>query len=154
MTATQFVHRLVWFVLAVWMLGLSGMVGFWMTDRTLPSVTYSIRPVSNEVWQGRFISVEWVIDRVKYCETTRSDHIIDAKNERWSMPQQQFVMQPGPLGREKIVTLTPIPMWIPTGQATLRVQLAYYCNPMQKWFTGPVTETSEVRFEIIPALEK
>lgn len=149
MSVTTCLRRTMFTLLVIWLGLWSGLAGYWFTDARLPGVILSTEAVRFDVPQGKLLAVRWVAERKHYCETTRNDYIIDSTGVRTTIPSQIFPRQPGPLGRDMFVTLTPVPSWLPLGPAVLRTQLVYVCNPVQRYITEGLVDSVETHFNVV-----
>lgn len=137
-------------LMALWPLVLAGFVGWWASDRNFPTHTMSAVGLRDTAVAGRMFPVKWEVERNEFCWTKRSDYIFDKDDVRYTIPQQVFQSQPGPLGYEKFVTMTPVPADVPPGPARLRVIFNYVCNPLQWVLPLPPVTTPDIPFTVLP----
>lgn len=149
MNVTTCLRRTLFALLVIWLGLWSGLMGYWFTDTGLPGTVLSTEAVQFDAVQGKLLAVRWVVERKHYCKTTRNDYIVDSTGVRTTVPSQTFTRQPGPLGRDTFITLTPVPHWLPVGPAVLRTQLVYVCNPVQRYITEGLVDMVETHFNVV-----
>lgn len=141
--------RIIALVFASVALGWSGLLGYWMQDRALPVDSHFVEVVGPVHRNGRLL-IRWDVFRLRACQATRGDIVLDAGGVRWVLAEQHFPDPPGPMGKDGYVSQTPLPEGIPVGRARLHVSLSYVCNPTQYLF--PIRDPSipEIPFDILP----
>jgi len=119
---------------------LSGMLGYWVTDRDPPAKLVSARVLTPVIHEGGVVKVIYVLDRNRYCRVRVEQVLYDSENIRHPALDLDFAIDPGrqKMGTDSIGMAVKIPEWFAKGPAIHRAVRAYYCNPLQKFLDWPV----------------
>lgn len=142
-------QRIIFWGLMLPVVGACLVLGYWTQDRALP-VESRFVDVVGPVRPGGPLLVRWVVNRKRACGATKQELVIDIGGVRWVLPTHFFPAPPGPMGPDTYISQTPIPAEVPTGAASLRVNLAYTCNPVQSIWPVQDTSIAPIPFDIVP----
>lgn len=122
------------FVAVLW--GLGGTLGYFATDREMPTVIISAEPVTPVVAPGGELRVDYVVRRHRSCAVTVDRFIIDRFNTRYELDDLN-VNAGLPLGEDRFVQPVRVPPGVEPGPAKYRTSSTYTCNPLQRLW--PIT---------------
>lgn len=123
-------------------------VGYWTQQRDLP-VQSKVIEVVGPTYPGGRLLVRWQVYREDSCAATKQEIIIDAGNVRWVLKAIYFPQPPGGPGFDNFISQTELPSDIPLGDATLRVSIAFVCNPVHLLWPV-VNRIPDIPFTVIP----
>jgi hypothetical protein len=125
----------------------AGVLGFWASDREIPTKIIRQRLLTPEVVQGGEMQTERVVNRDKLCYTTIDRYMIDAAGQRFDLGVTVYPNGTGVLGEETFVGSQPVPERMAPGEATFTALPCYYCNPVH-WL-WPLCEEPRTRTFVV-----
>ena len=128
--------------------GAASVLGYWAQQRELP-VQSKVIEVVGPAHPGGKVLVRWAVYRDSSCATTKQELAIDVNGLRWVLKAIYYKQAMGPMGFDNFVSQTELPADIPTGEARLRVSLAYVCNPLHTIWPV-INQVPDIPFTITP----
>lgn len=128
---------------------LAGAIGYWVTDRSLPTHSLSAFLLTENVQQGGKLQTRRTVDRERLCHTTIERMMFDERDRRYDLGTAIYPNGAGALGRETFIGVQTVPEKITPGPARYVALVCYRCNPMH-WI-WPVCEPARTQhFNVIP----
>lgn len=136
-------------IIAIIAIGLSGLVGYWASDREDPTTLRSVEPITDRVAPGGILKLKHNVVRKRSCRVHLEQILFDGENARFTTQDEDYNASPGRIGDEHFVIQVSVPNTATEGDARYRGIRSYYCNPLHYWFNWPiVVDTPDVKFEI------
>jgi len=134
-------------------------LGYWTQDRDIPVELGNIRASTAYVSPGGTLRIHIEANRNRNCRVHLEHTIFDGLNGRHTLPDDDFIIDPGPLGKDVYEIVLTVPRTAAEGSARYRSNRAYYCNPLQRILGWPIVSppfestVNDVPFQIIgPAI--
>jgi hypothetical protein len=136
-------------VLAIFLMTVSALTGYWAQDRSPPVETHHIEAVNSPVPPGATLKIRYDITRHRVCHVRLQQFIFDGENTRFAVNTTDLPTDPAGLGEEKYAVPVDIPTLASPGPARYRAVRSYTCNPLQFMLDWPIPMiTTDVAFEI------
>jgi len=119
---------------------------WWAIVDRQPIATRISEVVSTQVRQGESLDISYDVTWNSRCQITAFRYIIDAMQVEWPITQQDRIVEPGP---SRFTIRIPIPLAAAPGEAIYRADIAYRCNPLQRFFPLQ-TKLTPRHFTILP----
>jgi len=140
-----------WFMTLLLILG-TAIVTLWSSQRTPPVDILEESVETPIVTMGEALRVHYIIDRKDVCHVHLEQFLFDSRRGRFSLPDDDYSVAPGNVGRDEFSIVVPIPKGFLPGPATYRAIRSYRCNPIQAWLDWPIIVTApDVNFDVLPA---
>lgn len=143
--------RLVLLIVAAGIIFLAGLLGFWVSDRAIPTHALSAFVIDHDVPQGGELQTHRKVDRERLCHTVIDRAIFDKDRRRYDLGVSVYPNGAGKTGYDDFIGVQKIPDEIAVGPASYQAIVCYRCNPIH--WVWPVCEPARTqKFNIIPAL--
>lgn len=114
------------------------LTGAWMLDRKPPVEFISAVVATPAINPGGTVRIEYVVDRIRNCHVTIEHVLFDSGRGRYAVGDEDYIVDPGPLGADEYAVVITVPTNFPAGVARYRSARSYYCNPLQRFFDWPI----------------
>jgi hypothetical protein len=142
-------NMLNWFMTAL-VVAITAIITYWAQDRRPPVQIIEEAVETPFVPVGGSLRVRFSINREKVCHVHLEQFIYDSRRGRFVLPDEDYQIAPGIVGRDEFVSVIQIPRAFLPGRARYRAIRAYYCNPIHTWLSWPIVVVApEVEFEVV-----
>lgn len=144
--------RTMWYsillVVCVVIIGATGLVAFWVTDRALPVEVLDTEVVTPEVEPGGKLVIRQTVKYLRDCGA-HADRTLwdDHTNRQWLM-DIDYEKPPDGLGERPITFKVDVPFHFRPGKGRYQSAPIFWCNPIQKYFWPIDREPTVVWFRI------
>lgn len=120
---------------------------------TAPVVkVHSTTVVTKDIRPGTFIEIEQDLEYLRDCGAHIDRFLFDCCSGRKMLEPVSYIHPPEGLGRFKIKFSEYVPINFKPGPARYDATPAYWCNPVQRWWTPitrPGNKSTTLPFEIV-----
>jgi hypothetical protein len=139
-------------VIAIIVFSLATAAGIQYSDDTPPTIFKKEDVLTHEVKAGGIFEVQFVIERIRNdCRVSVARLFYDGEGFRWPAVDENFPVNPGPIGPDAFKEQLVVPEGARPGKAIFRSVRTYWCNTVQRLLDKPViVRTPDVEFTIVP----